>query len=181
MKISQYLIFIVILCSITSDMLLQAYSSMSSPSLVSPCFINDKACQFALPPFSAVPQNVRKITWYSSDAYNDRYVRHSPAMLMMIDAYNILVNECVTMHMRSQVDVLTTFLVLSSLLCSILIAALQHCIVYSRFLCLLLSTSSGIFLSFLSLYCSLLRWRHSSISIPHKLHHRSFKLHMLRQ
>ena len=72
------------------------------------------------------------------------------------------------MHTRSQVDVLTcTFLVLMSLLCSTDIAALSHH-KYSRFLRLLLSTSSGVSLSLLHLYCSLLRQRHSSVSIHYE-------------
>ena len=63
---------------------------------------------------------------------------------------------CYDAH-EPQVDALTcTFLVLTSLLYSTGIAALQRC-KHFRFLHLLLSASSGVSLSFLSLYCSLLR------------------------
>ena len=71
------------------------------------------------------------------------------------------------MHTKSQVDVLIcTFLVLTNLFCSAVIAALW-CRKHSRFLRFLLSSSSGVFLSLMSLYCSLLRWRRSSICIQH--------------
>ena len=71
------------------------------------------------------------------------------------------------MHTRPQVDVLTcTFLILTSPLCSTGIAALWR---HKHFWFLhLLSTSSDISLSFLSLYCSLLRRIHSSVSIQHE-------------
>ena len=92
--------------------------------------------------------------------------------------YDVQVNECVTTHARPQVDVITsTFLVLTSFLCStgtaaeLSTAALWHAfsvILHFRFLHLLLSSSSGVSLSFLSLYCSLLRRIRSSVSIQHE-------------
>ena len=71
-------------------------------------------------------------------------------------------------HTRPQVDVLTcTILVLTSLLCSTGTAALQHC-KHFGFLRLFFSASSGVSLSFLSLYYSLLCWIYSYISIQHE-------------
>ena len=124
-------------------MLLHSHSSMSSLSLASPRFINDKACLCALPLCCCL--NVRN------------NLSDTTTMLVMIDmmfkSMNVL---CVTKHIRPQVDVLTfTFLVLTSFLCSTGIAALQHR-KHFRFLHLLLSASSGVSLSLLSLYCSLL-------------------------
>ena len=82
------------------------------------------------------------------------------------DRYDNKVNEHVTTHTRPQVNVLT--LGLTSLLCSTGIAALRRC-KHFRFLHgLLLSASSGVSLSFLSLYCSLLCRIRSSISIQHE-------------
>ena len=92
--------------------------------------------------------------WYSNNAFHD--------------TFDIQVHECVMMHTRSQVDKLTyTFLVLSSLFCSAVIAALQRR-KYSWFLCLLLPASSGVSLSLLSLYCSLLCQRCAAVSIQHE-------------
>ena len=69
------------------------------------------------------------------------------------------------MHTRPQVDILT--LVLTSLLCSIGIAALRRH-KHLRYPLLLLSATSGVSLSFLSLYCSLPYQIHSSISNQHE-------------
>ena len=55
----------------------------------------------------------------------------------------------------------------SGLLCFAVIAAFWRQ-KYSRFICLLLSASSGVSPSLLSLYCSILHWRRSSISIQHE-------------
>ena len=99
------------------------------------------------------------------------------------DRYDVQVNKCVMTHTRSQVDVPTcTFLILTNLLCSTGIASLQHRN-HFRFLCLLLSTSSGVSLSFLGLYCSLLHRRHSSLYIntSNGLHNQSINLYLLTQ
>ena len=101
-------------------MLLQSHSSMSSLSLTSPWFINDKACQRALPLCCCSKQILQWCCY---------------------DRYDVYVNECVTIYTRSQVDVLTcTFL---SLPCSAVIAALQRR-KYSQSLPLLFSASSAI-------------------------------------
>ena len=84
------------------------------------------------------------------------------------DRYDIQVNECVTTHTRPQVDVITcTFLVPKSFLCSTGTAALRRHTAFSA-TTPSLSTSSGVSLSFLSLYCFLLRRIHSSICIQHE-------------
>ena len=84
------------------------------------------------------------------------------------DRYDNKVNECVTTHTRPQVNILTcTFLGLTSLLCSTGIVALRRR-KHFQFLRLLLSASSVVSLCFLSLYCSLLRRIHSSVSIQHE-------------
>ena len=106
----------------------------------------------------------------------------TPTMLVMIDT-TFKSMKCVTAHMRSQVDVLTcTFLVLTSLLYSNSFAALR-CRKHFWFLHLFLAASSGVSLSFLSLYCYLLCRRHSSVSfnMSNGLHHHSINLHVLRQ
>ena len=96
------------------------------------------------------------------------YLSDTLAMFVMIHTMFKLMNVLHWMHTRSQVDMLTcTLLVLTSLLCSAVVAALGHC-KYSRFLCLHLSASSGVSLSILSLYCSLLHHKRPSISIQHE-------------
>ena len=90
----------------------------------------------------------------------------TPIMLVMIDTMFKSINVLHWMLMRSQVDMLTCTLLVSFAPLS-RVAALGHS-KYSQFLHHLLSASSGVFLSLLSLYCSLPRWRHPSISIQHK-------------
>ena len=82
------------------------------------------------------------------------------------DRYDVQINECVTTHARPQVDVIT---------CTFLKFPLLHwCCSPSAsyrifgFYALLLSASSGVSLSFLSVYCSLLRRIRSSVSIQHE-------------
>ena len=100
----------------------------------------------------------------------------TPTMLVMIDT------TFKSMHTRSQVDVLIcTFLVLTSLLCSTGIAAIRYR-KHFWFLPFFLSASSGVSLSFLSLYCSCLHQRSFSISIQQEQWTPpSINLHGLRQ
>ena len=88
-------------------------------------------------------------------------------MLVIIDTMFESVNvlRCIW-GLKLTYYVTCTFLVLVSLLCSTNIAALHHR-KHSWFLCLLLSASLGVFLSLLSLYCSPLHRRRSSVSIQH--------------
>ena len=101
------------------------------------------------------------------------------AILVMIDTTFKSMNVLHWMHTRSQVDVLTcTLLVFTSLLCSVVVAALGRR-KYSRFLRLLLSASLGVSLSLLRLYCSLLHQRRPPypFNTSNGLQHQSFNLH----
>ena len=127
--------------------------------------------------FSSLIHRCLHFHWHP---YDLSLIKHASIQYLCADVHNVRNNlsdtpaiqrssqcVCVTTHMRSQIDMLTcTFLVLLSLLCSTVIAALRCCI-YSWFLHLL-SASSGVSLSLLSLYCSLLCQRHSSVSIQHE-------------
>ena len=103
--------------------------------------------------FAAVQNNYKKWSqWYSTDACHDRY-----NVRMCYDSHMVS-SWCVNLYISS----------FSSLLFSAVIAALWCFILYSWFLHLLFSTSSGVSLSLLSLYCSLLHRRHSPVSIQHR-------------
>ena len=157
--------------SSSSDILLQFHSLMSSLLLVSPWFINDKACQCALTSYLfATVQNVRN------------NLSDTPTTLVMIDMTFKSMNVLYMMDMRSQVDMLTCSYIYGSYE-SPLLHTLQ-CRKHSWFLCHLLSASSGVFLSLLSLYCSLLCVKDVLpylFNASKGLHHQSFNLHVPRQ